>query len=91
MEVGKTVRGKPEKGPPCDHKRAHCAGEERGMEWRKKLADASNCQPRAGSLQMSTFFDTGQRGHHQSSDVRMSLRDHPEAVRPTGATCGCLP
>ena len=54
MEVGKTVKGKPEKGPPCDLKRAHCAGEERGtMEWRKKkfstLADASNCQPRAGT------------------------------------------
>ena len=39
---------------------------------------------RFSSLQMSTFFGTGQRAHHQSSDVRLSLMDHPEAVRPTG-------
>ena len=137
MEVGETMKGKPEKGPPCDRKRAHCAGEERGtMEWKKKefstLADASNCQPWAGtpgsfpwcstfarkrgrasaaachsggtnpprtdelqparfsSLQMSTFCGTGQRAHHQSSDVRVSLMDHPEAVRPTGPICGFL-
>ena len=59
--------------------------------WRNKPTKTEELQPaRFSSLQMSTFFGTGQRAHHQSSDVKMSLMDHPEAVRPTGPMCGNL-